>query len=125
MKEARWCISRGRAQRQSGFARLASHMLASLPASQRSDRALTWTSSPGCKCVIHVDGRREQNRLGFERSSWEAQSRNRPARRGAFFDVGSSVRWKRGLDVGTDVGTEYMDQAAAALHNMAQTPLNR
>lgn len=62
-------------------------------------------------------------RLG--RSSCEAQSRNRPARRGAFFDVGSSVRWKRGLDVGTDVGTEYMDQAAAALHNMAQTPLNR
>lgn len=88
------CISRGRAQRQSGLAPERAARLASLrhPVWHPGAAIGPWTSSPGCKCVIHVDGRREQNRLGFGSFSWEAQSRNRPARRGTFSTLDRAER---------------------------------
>lgn len=91
------CISRGCAHRQSGFAPERAARLASLTsflASQRSDRTLgqlAWLQV--CDTYRGKKGTKPTRLWPF---SWEAQSRNRPGRRGAFLDVGSSE--VRGVD---------------------------
>lgn len=57
-------------------------------ASQRSDRTLDQLA--WLQVCDTYRGKKGTKPTRLWRFSWEAQSRNRPARRGAFFDVGSS-----------------------------------